>query len=106
MIKSAYKMRTVLNAMARSIPKMWDQIITKAYCEQAKKFCDSLESAPSITEHQSESTYVTLRLDAMDFKFFIKRFEKAIGDSDSTLMAIAAKMLLNWRSMKVWCAQN
>ena len=68
MIESAYKAKIVLTAVANRVIGIRIASISDDEWGKAKRLCEFLKTATSVTEHQSGSFYITLSFSVLAYR--------------------------------------
>ena len=98
MIQDAYNARNVLNSVSSRLPELSSHVISEEEWERAKRICDFLKTAASITENQSGQNYVTISISSMAYKLLMQKCQSRIDSNDQATKPIASTMLRKLKS--------
>lgn len=102
MIKNAYKARSILNTITSKVNDLRSYAVTNEVWMRASTICTFLESAASLTECQSGSSYATLSVTEKAFRALLSKCNTIMDSNDPLLKKIAEKMankLLKYESL-------
>lgn len=92
MVLNAYKARAVLNSMTTKVSDLRGYQVSKRVWERAAEICRFLDSAVSITECQSGSSYATVSITTKALQSLLSKCRTFIESSHPLLEPIAKKM--------------
>lgn len=85
MIRNSYMSRSVLNAMPTKLPNMRSYSASQQVWRRAATICKYLESAASITDCQSGSSYATLSMNSKAVKSLLSKCRTMMESSDAII---------------------
>lgn len=92
MIRGAYRARSVLNSITTKVNDLRSFAVPNEVWEKASSICVFLESAASLTECQSGSTYATLSMTIKAYQLLLTKCNVLVDRNDELLAQVAKKM--------------